>query len=86
MNVSWETALDGSNFSKLNKYVVSDFQKYPKELAHILDQWPAKFHFEIWWHFLLSEAQNISGKKKKLSAEDLIPQILPSAGKFSRRP
>lgn len=47
MNISGETALDRSNFSKLNKYVVSDFPKYPKELAHILDQWPAKFHFEI---------------------------------------
>jgi len=58
--------LEGSNFSKLNKYVVSDFPKHPKELAHILDQWPAKFHFEIWWHFLLNEAQNISGNKETL--------------------
>lgn len=58
--------MDGSNFSKLNKYVISDFPKYPKELAHILDQWPAKFHFEIRCLFLLSEAQNVSGNKETL--------------------
>lgn len=64
MNVSWETALDGSNFSKWNKYVVSDFPKYPKELAHILDQWPAKFHFEIWWLFYLVKHKISLGTKK----------------------
>lgn len=66
MNISWETALSRSNFSKLNKYVVSYFPKYPKELAHILDQWPAKFHLEIWWLFLLCEAQNVFGNKEIL--------------------